>query len=276
MSVIKREIKIGFRNVWTYTFLILLTLFTTAILFLQSGVDLDRGYTDTVGTVINMTLYLLPLLTLLLGGFSLTSEKEDGQWSLIYTYALPSYLFILGKWLGLVLVLSVIILSSYGVAGLLLSVFSQGMTLEIFLFSLLISLLLAITYLSMSILVGSMVRNRWQALIGGISIWFITIILWPLLMISILSQLPSYKYVQPTLQVLTVINPAELIRVFTVMKLGAGSAFGANYYKWIQLAEGPYGFVIFLLILLVLNLFILLISSVIWGRSEEVESRYHH
>ena len=74
-----REIKLGFRNFWTYSFLILLTIFTIAMLLLQSSVATVQGYTDMTGTVINITLYLLPLITLLLGGFSVAVEKEDGH-----------------------------------------------------------------------------------------------------------------------------------------------------------------------------------------------------
>lgn len=93
LTVAKREIKLGFRNSWTYSFMILLSIFTVAILLLQSGVATTQGYTDMTGTVINMTLYLLPLITLLLGGFSVAVEKEDGQWGLLSTYPISVYTF---------------------------------------------------------------------------------------------------------------------------------------------------------------------------------------
>src|SRR5699024_11204363 len=76
LTVAQREIKLGFRNSWTYSFLILLSIFTIAILLLQSGAATSEGYTDMTGTVMNMTLYLLPLITLLLGGFSATTKKK--------------------------------------------------------------------------------------------------------------------------------------------------------------------------------------------------------
>jgi len=88
LAIAKREIKLGWRNSWTYSFLILFTIFITAILLLQSGVSSSEGYTDMTGTILNMTLYLLPLTTLLLGGFSATAEKEDGEWDLLSTYSI--------------------------------------------------------------------------------------------------------------------------------------------------------------------------------------------
>src|SRR5699024_12838714 len=93
------------------------------------------------------------------------------------------------------------------------------------------SIILALVYLSISIFIGSIAKNRWQALIGGITVWFLTIIAWPLLMISTLSQLPSYKTMQPALQIFTLLNPAKLARVYSIMSIGTGSAFGADNDK---------------------------------------------
>src|SRR5699024_7791380 len=105
----------------------------------------------------------------------------------------------------------------------------QGISFQTFLFILFFSTVLALIYLNIALLLGSMAKNRWQALVGGITVWFLTFIIWPLLMISVPSQLPSSKLVQPALQILTILDPAEFIRVFSVMRMGAGSVFGADY-----------------------------------------------
>lgn len=273
LTVAKREIKLGFRNAWTYSFLILLTIFTLAILLLQSGVTSTQGYTDITGTVINMTLYLLPLTTLLLGGFSATAEKEDGQWGLLATYPITSYTFLWGKWIGLATILVTMIFFSFGLAGILIQLFGQGISSQTFIFFLLFSIALAFVYLSIALFIGSIAKNRWQSLIGGITVWFLTIVIWPLLIISTLSHLPSYQLIQPALQVLTLLNPAEFIRVFFIMKMGAGSAFGANYYVWITWATSHFGFLIFLSLFTSWIIILIFVSGFIWGRGEINESR---
>lgn len=268
-TVFKRELKLGFRNSWTYSFLILFTIFTGAILLLHSSVASIEGYTNMTGTIMNMTFYLLPLITLLLGSFSITAEKEDGHWGLLATYPLSSTSFLFGKWLGLALILIVIIFFSFGISGMLISLVGQPMGTNTFIFFIVFSILLAITFLSISFLIGALSKNRWQALIGAISVWFVTIVIWPLLMISLLTQLPSYKLVQPTLQVLTIINPAELIRVFSMMRLGAGSAFGADYDSLITWAMSQSGLIIFFFMIIVYVIITLLISSWIWNRGDK-------
>ena len=269
LTVAQREINLGFRSSWTYSFLVLLTIFTTAILLLQSNVAPAEGYTDMAGTVLNMTLYLLPLITLLLGGFSAAVEKEDGQWQLLSTYPISVYAFLLGKWIGLAVVILTMLFFSFGIAGIITFIAGQGISFQTFLFILFFSTVLALIYLSIALLIGSMAKNRWQALVGGITVWFLTIIIWPLLMISVLSQLPSYKLVQPALQILTILNPAEFIRVFSVMRMGAGSVFGADYNQWITWTTSSNGLLIFLGVFLSWILLSIFVGGFIWNRSEK-------
>ncbi len=134
LTIAKREIKLGFRNSWTYSFLILLSIFTVAILLLQSGVNSTEGYTDMTGTMMNMTLYLLPLITLLLGSVSIAVEKETGHWELLSTYALSKTSFLWGKWLGLAVILLTMLAFSFGFAGLIAFLFGKSFPLETLIF----------------------------------------------------------------------------------------------------------------------------------------------
>ncbi|HLR73854.1 MAG TPA: ABC transporter permease [Virgibacillus sp.] len=272
LTVAQREVKLGFRNSWTYSFLILLSIFTLAILLLQSGVATTEGYTDMTGTVMNMTLYLLPLITLLLGGFSTTVEKENGQWGLLSTYPISAYSFLWGKWLGLAVILLMMVSFSFGFAGVVTVLFGRAITIETLVFFWLFSSCLALVYLSIAVLIGSIARNRWQALIGGIAVWFLTIIMWPLLMVSTLSHLPSYPLIKPTLQALTIVNPAEFVRVFSIMRIGAGSAFGADYDQWITWATSSFGLLIFIGIFLGWVLISVFVGGFIWNRGDQIGS----
>lgn len=268
LTIAQREIKLGLRNSWTYSFLILLSIFTTAILLLQSGVAASEGYTDITGTVINMTLYLLPLITLLIGGVSTAIEKEDGHWGLLATYTLTPYTFLWGKWLGLAVILLTMLAFSFGIAGLITVLFGQALRFSTLIFFWLFSSALALVFLSISLLIGAISKNRWQALIGGIAVWFLSIIIWPLLLISSLSQLP-YKFIKPALEIATLLNPAEFVRVFSIMKLNAGAVFGAEYDEWIKWATGDYGFLIFLSLMLFWIIFSILLGGFIWNRGDQ-------
>jgi len=246
IHVALREVKLGFRNPWAYSFLALFTLFSLALLLVQSQNSLE-GYTHTTGSMLNLILYLLPLMTLLLGSFAVTAEKEEGGWALLSTYAMSTFSFMLGKFVGLLLVLMVIVIFGYGVAGVLGALLGSGFTLSSLLFFLAFSLLLVFLFLGLAIWIGTLSRNRWQALTIGVGVWFVFIIGWPTLLIAVLGALP-YLWIKPALVVLTFLNPAELVRIFMVVRMGGGSIFGPEYFQWIEWIKSSGGVPIFTLV----------------------------
>lgn len=270
ITVAKREIKLGFRNSWTYSFLILFTLFTMAILLLQSGVQSTEGYTDMTGTMMNMTLYLLPLLTLLLGSVSVAIEKENGHWGLLSTYALTRMSFLWGKWIGLSVNLLTVLAFSFGATGCIAFLFGKPLALSTLIFFWIFSSVLVLIYLGIAIAIGALVNNRWQALIGSISIWFITVIIWPLLFISILSILP-YSMLYTIIEISTFINPAELVRIFAMMKTGAGSVFGPEYNQWVTWVNSPLGTPVFIVVVIIWIAVTIGLGALIWERRDQRE-----
>jgi len=146
--------------------------------------------------------------------------------------------------------------------------FDQKVSFYSFVYYLFFALFLALVYVSIALLIGSILKNRWQALVTGIADWFMMIVIWPLLMIAVLSQFPSYKLIQPTLQLFTFLNPAEFIRVFAIMRMGAGSAFGADYYEWVTWVTSSNGPMIFILVYCSWIIILVYISGFIWERGE--------
>lgn len=241
--IARREIKLGFRNPWSYSFLALFTVFTLLLLLIGAQSS-GSGYTSTTGSMLNLILYLLPLMTLLIGSFSLTAEKEEGSWQLISTYPLRTLSFISGKYIGLTLVLAAIICFAYGVSGVAGAAVGNGFDLKTLGLFVVFSLLLVLLYLAVALLIGTAASNRWQALTFAVAFWFFTVIGWPTLLIAILGFLP-YLWIKPALVALTFLNPAELVRLFVVVKLGGGSILGPEYYQWVEVMQKPFGSLLF-------------------------------
>lgn len=265
-TVTLHEIKMGFRNPWAYTFLFLFAFFSLSLVLIQSRAAFGiQGYSHMMGTLMNLILYLLPLMTLLLGSISVTSEKEEGRWQLLAAYPISSASFLLGKYFGLAAVLLSIVGVGYGLSGMTAAMAGQAASVQasvaIFVFSLGIILL----YLAISLLIGTMAKNRWQALTLSVAVWFVTILAWPALLIAGLGLLP-YKWIQPVLEFLTLLNPAEFLRIFTVISVGGGSVFGPAYYQWVNWAQQPFGSGLFVLISLLWLAVTLVISILIWER----------
>lgn len=259
-----REIRLGFRNPWAYSFLALFSLFNIALMLVQSHQSL-QGYTHTTGALINLTLYLLPLMTILLGAFAITSEREDGGWELLSTLPLSTTSLLTGKYCGVLVVLCVIVCFGFGISGLLSAIFGVPLALSTLLFFLAFSLLLVIVFLAIALLVGTVSRNRWQALTIGVGLWFVLIIGWFTFLVSTLVYVP-YLWIKPLIITLTFLNPAELIRIYMVTKMGGGSIFGPEYAAWLDWMQHPASVFGFAGVLIVWILGMLVLSIFIWER----------
>jgi Cu-processing system permease protein len=264
MIIAAREVKLGFRNPWAYSFLALFAFFTLAVLLIQSQAQIE-GYTHTTGSLLNLILYLLPLMTLLLGSFAVTAEKEEGGWQLLATYSLSSFQLLLGKYVGLSAVLFAIVGVSFGLSGLLGGLLSKSFSLYTLGFFYFASLLLVFVFLGLAVWIGAAARNKWQALTIGVALWFVLILAWPTLLIAVLGFLP-YPLIKPVLQVLTALNPAEMIRVFMITRIGGGSSFGPEYYEWIKWLRGTSGLIGFIGMGFLWIIVSLAVATLVWER----------
>ncbi|MCZ8523044.1 MULTISPECIES: ABC transporter permease [Paenibacillus] len=259
-----REIKIGFRNPWAYSFMALYTLFSLSLLLINAQ-SFMQGYSSSTASMLSLILYLLPLMTLLLGSFSLTSEKEEGSWQLLSTYPLSTASFLWGKYVGLTAVLITIVAFGYGISGVVGALIGHGLPPDTFGLFLAFSIGLILLFLAIALGIGTLARNRWQALTIGVSVWFFAIIGWPTLLIAILGFLP-YLWIKPALVALTILNPAEIVRLFVVIKLGGGSVLGPEYYTWVEWIQKTSGSLIFVGICTVWMLLSIGLANLLWER----------
>jgi Cu-processing system permease protein len=265
--ILKRELKLGFRNPWSYSFLTLFIVFMLSLLLINNQ-GYTSGYSGVTGLLMNLTLYLLPLITLMLGSFTLTGEKEDGSAALLYTYSLSVRSWIGGKYVGLLIVLSIIVTIGYGVTGIISSFTANGFSASTYSLLFLFSLLLIMTFLAIAMLIGSLAATRWQALTYVIGIWFFFIIGWSPTMIALLGQLP-YLWIKPLLTVMTFFNPAEWIRIYIIATLGGGTIIGPEYYQWVDWINHSSGHIAFILLLAAYVLGLLALAGWIWKRGRQ-------
>ncbi|MCA1292537.1 ABC transporter permease [Paenibacillus sp. alder61] len=249
LQVAKKELKIGFRNPWAYSFLLLFSVFGLSLLLVNSQNRIG-GYSGITGSMLSLILYLLPLMALFLGSFSLTAEKEEGSWQLLSTYPLGTVPFLLGKYAGLSIVLLTILSFGYGLMGLVTALLGKAFEINTYLLFFFFSCGLVLLYLALALWIGALSKNRWQAMTISVMVWFFTVIGWTTLLVAVLGLLP-YLWIKPVLTVLTLLNPAEFVRLFVVVKLGGGSVLGPEYYQWVGWIQKPGGSLLFALLFIV-------------------------
>ncbi len=211
-----------------YTFVILWTFVISLLFLLNRGLPQFEGYTNMLGTMINLLLYLLPLFMLIFGSLSITNEVESGQWSLLSTYPVSTFQYVIGKFVGQLLAQIAIFTLSFGISMVISTVLQFSVSLRWMVLIYLFSIFLLSFFLALGILLGSFAYTRWQALMSSVAAWFILIMMWSSLIIALL-QFVSYTFIPNVLFITLLLNPAELLRVFFVVQFGGGAVFGQDF-----------------------------------------------
>lgn len=211
-----------------YSIAILWIVVISLLLTLERTNGAISGFTNITGTVVNIMLYILPLFMLIFGSFSIANEMENGQWRLLCTYPLDPVSYFFGKLGGQFTAQAVCFSLAYWLSmiiGLLTGIdISLTWMLVLYLFSMLLILL----FLTLGLFIGSLVSTRWQALTLSVALWFFLIMIWPTALMAILGALP-YGMIGPIMKIAMIINPAEFLRFFLVIRLDGGSIFGQSY-----------------------------------------------
>lgn len=209
----------------------------------------------------NLLLYFIPLMTLIISSFSITIEKEDGSLAYLLSYPMRTVTWICGKFVGIGAVLFIINIFCFSLLGVV-STFSEApLVLENYLLLVTFSLTLTIVFTSIGLFFGSMAKNRWQSLMISVAFWILFVLAWPILLITLLSSM-HYRLVTSILQIATLINPAEFVRVFFTIRLGGGTIFGPEYLQWVTWAEGFAGLVVFTSIIVIGFILSILLSTI--------------
>lgn len=135
-------------------------------------------------------IYLAPLLILLLGYGSVTSEYESGRWRLLLSQGVPVVRLLLGKAAGIAVAFFLLILPLLGLmAGLVFGMFGVGEG-ELLRFGL-IALALLLYYgifINLSVLISALSRSSSQSLVIVTATYIVMVWLAPRLAVNLAEQ----------------------------------------------------------------------------------------
>ncbi len=246
-TIAKQEFKLAVRSRWLLLLTLLFTLLSAILLFFsnQPGAEGFTGFTRQTASLLNLTLFLMPLLTLLVGGMLIAGEKEDGQLALYMTYPIRNLSVIMGKYVGIALALLTVFSVGYGVSVVALQFLgSVKWSTALLFFG--ISALLLLLFLSLALTIGFLVKGRLQALGAGLLLWAFFVLFYEFIIMGLSLLLPP-SAVLPLLTISVFLNPVELIRVFTIIFLRSGTLFGPSVYDFTIWASGTSGILLFVL-----------------------------
>ncbi len=216
-----RELRDGLRNRWIAAAIALLATLALSLAFLGSapvGV-VKAGMLDiTVASLSSLTVYLLPLIALMLAFDAFVGEAERGTLLLLLAYPVARWQVVLGKFLGHTAILALAILIGYGVV--LLGVFLAGENApgdwSAFAAMMANSLLLGAIFLGLGYLPSVLVRERATAAGMVIGLWLFFVVLYDLALLGLLIADEGQAIGQGLVSALMLVNPTDAYRIFNL------------------------------------------------------------
>lgn len=222
------EIKENFRNRWIMACMVLLLALTTLLTFLGSapiGLTNASQLSVTQVSLTSLSIYLIPLIALMLSYDTIVGESEQGTLLLLLTYPIKRWQIILGKYIGHFVVLALAILFGYGISALYFYFQDIGNGQEWLNYWAMVgsSLLLGSIFISIGYLNSVLVRQRSTATGVSLGIWLFVVVFYDLLLIGVLMADSNHAISNDLLALLILINPADVYRLFNL----AGSELSA-------------------------------------------------
>ncbi len=227
LIVAGKEIQEGMRNRWVLATTLLLAALALTLTFLGSAPtgDVGAGALDVViVSLSSLTIFLLPLIALLISHDAVVGEMERGTMLLLLSYPIGRWQVILGKFVGHLAILAFATLLGYGVAAAALAATGAAIdaaSWSAFLSMILSSIMLGAVFIAIGYLVSALVGERGTA--GGIAVgvWLLFVLIYDMALLGILVVDQGRTITADLLNILLLLNPTDAYRL---LNLGSGSA----------------------------------------------------
>jgi Cu-processing system permease protein len=198
------------------------------------------GFSRTAIGLLNLVLYLVPLLALLLGINSMAAEREEGPLEVLLAQPIARRAIVFGKFCGLAVALAAALCGGFGAAGLVIGIAGADANAGGYAMLLLRAAGLGLVFLSLGLWIASAAATRLRAITWGLLLWFATVLLYDLAIVGA-TALFGGAALRAALGLLLVANPVDLVRVGTLIHLGGADSFGLTAQALIGFLRGPYG-----------------------------------
>lgn len=218
-----KEFRDGLRNRWIIGATMLLAGLAFALALLGSTPTGSLAVTPLAVSVVSLSslsIFLVPLIALLLAYDSVVGEVERGTMLLLLTYPITRAQLLLGKVLGHCAILAVATVLGYGGAGLAVGLGQGGDSESWAAFALLLgsSVLLGACFISLATLISLLVRERGTAAGVAVALWLLFVVVFDLALLGLL--VVGGGRVEPGLFAWALMaNPADVYRLINLTGL---------------------------------------------------------
>lgn len=226
-DIARQELIINMRNKWTLIFAVVFGALVVSVSYFgmrAEGFDGVQNFTRTSASILNLVLYLVPLVALIMGTLSFTGDK--GATELLYSQPVLRSEVQLGKLLGVFGSMVISTLTGFTVAGaMIIAAHGPGELLRYAMFVAL-SLALALVFLCLAVLGATANQRKARAFGVSLFLWFFFVLFYDLLAVGGTLLLKG-KSANAFLFLSLFGNPVDMVRVASLIVIDGVTIFGA-------------------------------------------------
>ncbi len=270
-QILKIELLINMRSKWIVGFSVAFALLAMGISYFGLaliGYEVEfQDFYRTVASLLNLVIYIVPIVALVIGANSFSVER--GDLDMLLSQPVSRTQVLLGKMGGLfgTVVLSTLI--GFGIAGVIIALKCGYEGAWKYLIFVALCIGMGTVFLSLAALISVLARRRAKALVVTLLLWAFFVIFYDLVVIA-LSYYVEEAYVRPLLYFSLLANPVDIVRVLTLMVIGGIAALGPAGAGMLRQFGGLWTSLILSLAMLVVWIIIPLAGAVLVFKRQDI------
>ena len=269
-AIAGREVLAGIRNRWMLAASLLLGVLALTLAFVGStpaGPVAASRLAITVVSLSSLSVFLVPLIGLLVSYDTLVGEVERGTMPLLMTYPVTRWRIVLGKFAGQVAILAIATVIGFGVAALITGLGEGGDAEAWRAFGVMVggSILLGAAFIALGTLFSAVVAERGTAAGASAAAWLVFVVLFDMALLAILVADEGQVVSGDLFRVLLLLNPTDVYRMLT---LSGSETVGALSGMAGVSAEAAFGHALLLPVMVLWIAAPLALAGLLFGRKE--------
>ena len=222
LAIFATEFTVAVRNRWVLIATLLMVVFSLVLTFSGSAPTGDLGVdllTVSVASMTTLSVYLVPLLALLMAFVGIAGEIERGGFALVLTYPVSRFEILIGKFTAHLVILAVAVFIGLGASGAVawVSGGASDSSVQALLRLAWSSMLLGATFLAVGYVISALARSSGAAAGMAIGVWIVFVVIYDLALLGALVADKGGYFTTQVFPYALVANPADAFRVFNLM-----------------------------------------------------------
>jgi Cu-processing system permease protein len=250
-AIARHEMIIMIRSRWLGLFALAFGGLALAISYfglVTGGIVGFQGFSRTSASLLNLVLYVIPLVALVMGTLSFTSDKIASE--LLFSQPVTRTEILPGKLTGLFLALVMATLWGFGTAGVVIALKTSGEGALRYPLVVGLAIVLELIFLCLAALTALICQRKSKAIGVALFLWFFFVIFYDLIVIGgtfLLKERTANTFVFLSLFG----NPVDMVRVASLIVLNGKEIFGAAGAALVRFVGGSSALVALMVALLV-------------------------